>query len=753
MNDFGRQVDVTHRFDDFAKLHESLVAVLGSSVPALPPKNMFGGNDPKVVEERRPMLEKLVRESMGIEKVWTSDSSDAIYKFLGIHSSGATVIKFLCPSSRKDSLPKLAELIQGEASDENYRLFTEPVLKVLLSVIQTGDGQEDTKGIISALDVLQFILSRAHALETVDVQSVFVALGGINIVWTLLVRKREVRDNCRRVLSSLISSNSGANKIEKYEELLLEFLSHHNGLSLLHESPTEDEKIDEIMSKLIWFGLSESVQRSIANHTQGLALLGRLYSSRDLNARTLAGLTLCVLITNGMMEGTKKERAIEGVSSILGSLIDSESCQGFMSSVCRGSPNGLNRILFCIERGASPMSDLCSHVVLNASLSADLVDRFEVENAMESAILSSEPGTVVGMNAARFLFRQFSLEKRLPRARNDGKISILLAKIQTNLAEFNRTSKRHAEGQHKQFFEFSKHTLTNQICKIQSKEIVRIDFAQFEALVADYDKNRSLLAHNIKTNSEAIASLGSGLYHDPESQQWLAVPSDLVKEWNASLLGISAVRARVNDLNKLLSQKEGESKSAEADSENLQQVVTKMRQEIMSVDSRAEEFRKESSRFSAAAAGAVDSDLMIQRAQEAEANAKQEIAKREALRQSQDSLESQLETVRRRIVKAETDANETRKAIAETSNALTQAERMHKELEDRFRSELTKTVLQWNEKLNHSENQLSLIRIILASFDDINKLIATENEQKDLIVALISDLIKKLQSVQTSIAQ
>lgn len=761
MNDFGRQSEINHRFDDFAKLHESLSSIPSVSLPPLPPKNMFGGNDPKVVEERRPMLEKLMRECLGNEKVLTCDANDMIYKFLEIPHEGMLVVKFLCPSTRKEYLLKLPELIQGEASRENYRLFTEPVMKALLSVLIDSSAEFlDVKAKITALDVLQYILSQAHAhplVALVDVQQLFVSLGGISIVWSLLAKKEsEVRDNCRRVLSSLITSNSA--NIDKYEGLIVQFLRDQNGLSLLFESSSSGEKVDEIIGKLIWFGLSEEVQKIIANHSQGLALLGKLYSSPDVNARTLSGLTLSVLISSGAISDQGKvDRSIEGINSILSSLLnggDKITDNTFLSSLCRGSPNGLRRMINCIEKDGS---DFCSYVVLHANLAVETVDEFAIAEAMESALLNEQQdqetsgSSLLAQNASRFLFNLFSKEKRLPTARGDGKIGVLLAKIKTGIAEYNRCSRKTIQAEHGQIELFSKATLQNQVAVIEAKKVGAIDFSEFKSLVTQYEENRASLGQSMRVNSEAIAGLKSG-FTSASAVITATVNPDLLKEWNHSVLGMQTVYRQLEALKQQLAEKECEAKSGEADSENLQQIVSKMRLEIMNVDSHAEEFRKESSRFSAAAAGALDPDLMLQRAADCEEKAKAEIAKREALRQSQDSLEAQLEVVRKNIVKAETQATETRKAIADTSGALVDGEQLHKALEERFRSDFEKTVLQWQATLSETNNQLAAMATIFSNIDCINKMIATENDQKDLLVAVIGDLVSKLQTLQSSLS-
>lgn len=746
MNDFGRHVDLQHRFDDFAKLHESLSSIPGFSLPPLPQKNMFGGNDPKVIEERRPMLEKLVRECIVSEQA-LSDSQDYLCKFLDISSSGSTVVKFLCPSTRAGALPKLVELLKPDAPD-NYRLFNESVVRVLLHLLRS----QEPKTVITCLDVLQFVLSRAdhHPLaSSVDIQSIFVALGGISIVWHLICSNKDIREHCRRVLSSLIASNSG--KIHKYEEFIFFFLQNQNGVSLLADC-VSDEGLHEITAKLLWFGLSPAVQGVISQHRQGLALLGRLFSSPDVNARCLSGLTLSVLITAGNLDACKSDRAVEGVSSILGSLVtstgDNAPSPQFFSGLCRGSSNGLERILFCVDHGTSPMSDLCSYVLLNANLSLELIDSAKIVQVIENALLNNPSESVLAMNCSRFLFRLYQTEGRLPSSRTDGRLPELLNRVRDGLASYNKTSRQLVTAEHTQFSEFQKGSISAQLNRINGKKVEAIDFLNFELVVKQYLGNRETLTLAVQQSEEDIANLGQAVRLSADNDQWMYLSQDLVKEWNQSSQGMLMVYRRLDELREFLNSKESESKAASADAENLQNVISKMREEMVSVDSKAEEFRKESSRFTAAASGAVDPDLMLQRATENETKAKEEITKREALRQSQDSLEAQLEGFRKVMVLAETGANETRKSINETLAALAVAEKQHQELEARMRAEMSKAMTQWSSKIDRSKDQLAQVGSIMSRFKEINAMTETENEQKDLLATIIGDLVMKLQRLQ-----
>lgn len=746
VNDFGRQVEVQHRYDDFAKLHEALSVIPGISLPSLPPKAMFGGNDPRIVEERRPILEKLAKECVENE-VALADERDLVCKFLDMPASGSIVVKFLCPATRSKYACKLSELIKPDTLPlDYYRLFNESVMKVLLHVLSTT---VDLKTMITILDVLQFVLARAHnnpLSKSVDIQTLFVSLGGMATVWSLLVSNRDVRENCRRTLSSLITSN--ADQIETFESLFLLFLREHNGLSLLFQS-AELDNVHDIVAKLLWFGLSENAQKIIAAHPQGLALLGRLYSSPEVNARCLAGLTLSVLVSGDVLDASKRARAIEGVTSILSSLVTSTTnlpAQAFLSAVCRGSSRGLDRIVSCVSSGESPMSDFCSYVLLHA----DLPDATNISHAMETALLNNDSNSVISMNAARFLFRLMARDHMLPSLRDDGRSADLMNKVREGLAAYNKSSRKIIENEHLQFAQFHKSSLLPQLNAVRAKNVNPIDFSSLEEVVKQYAQNQARLEGKVQECENAIAKLGEGL-REQSAEAWSYVPSDLVKEWNQSLLGMTTIRAKVVELEAVLASQEMRSQGANADAGNLQQVLTNMRQEIVTADSKAEEFRRESSRFSTAAGGAVDPDLMLKRAEEFEAKAKEQVAKREALRHSQDSLELQLDSARKAIVEAEVEAAQTRKIIAETVQNVAQGERMHAELEERFKTELGVTLNQWNGKISKTAEQLASVQDIVGNFNDINRLIETENEQKDVLLGVIADLLVKLQSLQTSL--
>jgi hypothetical protein len=183
----------------------------------------------------------------------------------------------------------------------------------------------------------------------------------------------------------------------------------------------------------------------------------------------------------------------------------------------------------------------------------------------------------------------------------------------------------------------------------------------------------------------------------------------------------------------------------------LQQVISNLRIEIVIVDSKAEEFRKESSRFSAASAAAVDAPDMLRRAAEYEEKAKIEIGKREALRQSQDSLEAQLAQFRAVMVQADSEAAEIRKAIIETTHAAENAIKSHEILEKQVRDEMGKMMSDWSSKLERNKKAIDVIDEIHSNCDAINKLIESENESKDVISNLITEMIVKLQNLQTNI--
>ena len=755
LNDFGRQIELERRYDDFSKLYDTLSTIQGVSLPPLPPKQLFGGNDPKVVEERRPALERLIRECLVCEAVLT-DSESHFYSFLDISDNGIILAKFLFPATRGQSIPKLLELLKPENSSDSYRLFNESVLRVLLEVLATPSIDHSHS---VCLDVVQFILSRAHTnplASTVDVQSIFVNNKGFHIVWNLLVSSTgPLRDNCRKVLSSLISSNQ--HQIEIFETLFLRFLKDQNGLQILSDSTTSVD-FHEIVSKLIWFGLSPEVQIFLANHPQGLSLLGKLFGSSDTHARCLSGLTLCVLITDNMiMDQSRSARAIDGVTSILSSFVTSSvdlPSGQFLSSLCRGSRNGMSRIVKCLKTGTSPINDFCAWMIEKADLTLDFIAHNNLVEICEEVLLANSCESVGGISCARFLYRLYSDMNQLPRARSDNKAWDLMKKIQLGVQNDFGQSKKIVQTEQEQYTQFQNLSIRKNLDRIKSKneKIQFLDFDVLKVKITDYQHSYTELDKRVLTNAKLLEALLVAGEEKSSSTSWGIVQGDLLKEWNQSKLGMDMVMNRLSELKAVLAEKEANSKAADTDSTKLQQVITNMRNEIVHVDSKAEEHRRESSRFSAAAAGAVDSAEMLRRATEFEEKAKEEIVKREALRQSQDSLEAQLAEYRSAMVKAESEAAEARKAIIETTHAAENATKSHEELEKRLREDFDKMLADWKGKLDRNKKAIDVVKEIHLNCEFINKLIEAENEQKDVLCGIIGEVVEKLQKLQANLA-
>jgi hypothetical protein len=754
-------VELQKRYDDFVKLHEGLLTIPGVTLPSLPPKQLFGGNDAKVVEERRPALEKYLKECILSEKVM-ADSKECMHKFLEISPSGTLVVQYLSEtdSSLRDTLvTKISEQVRDttKCEKDHYRVFSESVLRSLLSEMKSTENPTST---VSRLENLQYILSKAHShplADKCDIQSLFVSLGGIHIVWNLLTLSL-FREPARRTLSSLISSN--LQEIDRFEALFFEFVSRQKGLTLLFET-CDSEELHEITAKLVWFGLSDSVQSAIAKHPQGLGLLGKFFASPDPHARCLAGLALSVLIPK--LDEQKSSRAIDGVASILASLVTNTSSlqspsQAVLSAVCRGSSNGINRLKTVIQSGCSPMSDFCVWLVQQAQLPFEFIDRNGIETVIEEVVLgSSDNGSVAHVSGSLFLYRLYEEGKRFPLARSDNRTGELLSRIQIGISNHFEQTKKLISAEHGQYAEFQRVTIGNNFERIKTKNtaLSPISVETFSDLVKAVDMYKhsfTSLETRVGTNCELIKSLGDKLGGD--TAPWgksTNINSELLRSWNQSLVGMSAVQSRLSALQTALSVKESEAKSAQNDANNLQQVISNMRVELSNVDSRAEEFRNDSSRFTTAAGGAVNPDDLLAKAKEMEIKAKEEIAKREALRQSQDSLESQLSHARASIVEAESRAAELRKSISESQSAIKEAETHHAELEKMLRGEMDTLLTSWNDKLANNNASLAIIDSIVKNCDAINKLIASENEQKDEVSAIIASVVQQLQSLQLAI--
>ena len=731
MNDFGRKVDISHRFDDFVKLHDSLLVASGMSLPSLPVKQLFGGNDPKVVEERRPVLELLLKECVSNEKLL---AEEALYKFLGISSAGSIVIKFLLPSTRLEFLPRLSELLKPEMHADQYRLFSDSVIRTLLYLLKADIGDA-----MIVLEVLQFILSRHE-----DSQKKFVDLHGIPIVWNCLVTRPELGEHCRKVLSVLITCN--LENMEKFEILIFDFLNNQNGIIQLLTTISSNELLSEIASKLIWFGLSLDLQQCLASHPKGLALLGSLFSCPNSNAQCLAGLTLSVLVSAGVLDQGKEQRAKDGISQILTKFTASSTdlpTKQFLSTLCRGS--GLKRILSCLSVNALP-----AWVIAHADLSLEFIESSEgLTTQFEDTILTSND-SITMQSCGLFLFRLYSEFGLFPQPRKESReVTMLMRKVQESVSQHTEEGRKMIRSEYSQFKEFGSNLV--EIEKIFKKKekidiIGKLNFNDFEIVVQQYEGNCDKLHMEVDANRSLVDQLGAQVGNVDNGGVWLEPNSELVKEWNLSAFALNTIKNRLFELESKFSDSEKISKSAESDSINLQSVISKMREEIVQVDEKAESFRTESSRFVAASSVAVDGALMLQRAAEAEAAAKEQITIRETLRQSQDSLESQLAEYRGEIVRENSQGSLLRKAVSETKETLATAEKHHEGIETRLKEEMGRIVSNWTSKMARNKCSLLMISEIFSNFNMISKLIESENEGKDMVIQIIGELVLKLQT-------
>jgi hypothetical protein len=385
----------------------------------------------------------------------------------------------------------------------------------------------------------------------------------------------------------------------------------------------------------------------------------------------------------------------------------------------------------------------------------EFIQQYNLVEICEEVLLANSAESVAGISCSRFLYRFYAELKQLPRPRPDNKSWDLMKKVQLGVQNHYAQARKIVQSEQAQYTQFQNLSISKNLDRIKMKneKIQFIDFDVLKVKISDYKKNYTDLDKRVSGNAKLLESLavtGEGAAEDKRAS-WSIVQGDLLREWNQSRLGMDLVNNRLEELRTRLAEKECNSKAADTDSNKLQNVITKMRNEIVSVDSKAEEYRKESSRFSAAAAGAVDSAEMLRRAAEFEAKAKDEISKREALRQSQDSLEAQLAQYRAVMVQAESEAAEARKAIIETTHAAENATKSHEELEKRLREDFDKMLLDWKGKLQKNNKAVDIVKEIHANCDAINKLIEGENEHKDAICAMITETIDRLQKLQSNI--
>lgn len=309
IDDCGKTYMRHRRFKNFVWLHIELRRrELACALPELPPKKGFGNLDSSFVERRRIMLEEYLRALLALPAVILDDT---LWAFLDADTATAVVPRFLCAVGA----PSLAELERVSASELNiFRLCSPAVLQALARFAHDESSCELPQeprardraasarlaGLRSLCAVLGNLLAHSH------VRQALVEAGMFGALLALLWRATEDRE--------AVAAGEGGEQAEVYEQAcaavadcLRRLVEGSRGVALLHFCQRGDgvaalkrlasagaTSLHYVAAQLIWKGLQciGVVDALAGASARGLAVLGRLLSSPDLRARTLAA--LCV---------------------------------------------------------------------------------------------------------------------------------------------------------------------------------------------------------------------------------------------------------------------------------------------------------------------------------------------------------------------------------------------------------------------------------------------------------------------------
>ena len=369
--DFGSNSELFRRFDDFWKLSDSLRVY---SPPALPPKSFFGGNDPKTIEERKPVLEAFLQFCVKHSQI-LSDDSDEIYKFLQLPTATAIATKFvLCGD---DAL--LANLKRMTSSTEALsRLSHAQVLDRLLDAVELG--------VEGSADVLSAAFARAPVRRT------FCQIGG----FIRVLKTCEKFPGHMNILNSYCTASG--------EEFHHDFPEHEALPIFLDFLKSTDFHV--FLGKILWKGFPPGGYQS----SQFLSVAGRLFVSEKFPARVCASLAISSQAAAGLMDSARVQKFAENLTNFAADLRDDPETANFVPSILKG-PAALGRLASCIGFADLEISSFVIYLVQvlmrsNSAPPAVALERAGVLAALEDflrihAPLHSAPESA----AARLLLR------------------------------------------------------------------------------------------------------------------------------------------------------------------------------------------------------------------------------------------------------------------------------------------------------------------------------------------------------------
>jgi len=342
--DFGRNLFVERRYDDFNNLHCELLRICGeSNLPPMPKKQFFGSLDIDTVEKRKPQLGLIIQTMLKCPEALI-EKQNLLWNFLDLPLASVACTRFLQASNHEQKLAYLKQLVkiatEEKYVEDRYRLYYPAVMKEILAFINGAGGDTAEESLVAGMDILKAILK--HCAKA---REIFFDLQGMHILFKVAARKAETLELCRGVLNAIIISSG-----DMFPTALCMFLD--SGLQLLRDlcTPEADEYFSPFLSKILWIAWEPvTIQKLIT--PGGLPLLSMLFQSSSIVGRAYVACMLATAMVHGAFDQTAMERAAMGVDGFVIEMLTEAPAHkqlATMETITR-TRSSLNRLLPCLK--------------------------------------------------------------------------------------------------------------------------------------------------------------------------------------------------------------------------------------------------------------------------------------------------------------------------------------------------------------------------------------------------------------------
>jgi hypothetical protein len=344
--DFGKNLEVTHRYGDFEALHKSLLQECpGLNLPPLPPKGV-DGTDMAVVAMRKVELEKFLRFLLSSPEV-LMEKALLVWKFLNLANPAVISGRFIgVPRSRANNLKTLAKLCDPKYKEEVYRLAHPSMTNLFLEALrELGKFESESThwsmqpgGRSAVCQVLAGALGSAEAARQRLLEA-----GVIGLLLAVLEREESALDDTRTALNVVV-----AREAENFGRVLAGFLAK-GGMRQLAALAVRT-KCQEFVAKLLWFAWDAQVRTQFSQPGgQGLKILQALMNSETATCGLLGGVLLAGLVACGDFDADPSHRS-EALRLVRESLShpDAASDPQFVKTLC-GANAALVRLATLLE--------------------------------------------------------------------------------------------------------------------------------------------------------------------------------------------------------------------------------------------------------------------------------------------------------------------------------------------------------------------------------------------------------------------